>query len=63
MQPALNGIDRDAKLFGRLGGGQFIDVAQDQDPAVGLRKRRDRGNQILPQFDRQRLLRKTFSSD
>ena len=56
MQPALNGIDRDAELVGRFRGGQFVKIAQDQYLAVRLRERRDGGNQVLAQSQRQRLL-------
>jgi hypothetical protein len=30
MQPTLNGIDRDTELVGRLGGGEFVNIAQDE---------------------------------
>ena len=56
VQAALHGIDRDLQVLGRLRRGQLVDVAQDQHLAVDRRQRRDRGGEILAQFDRQRLL-------
>src|SRR6185437_10324047 len=41
MKARLNNVDGDVEYLRRLSGGQFLDIAQENDGAVDLRKRAD----------------------